>query len=113
MEITQTESGEVLIFALAGRLDAKTSEPFEQQMLAALAAGRRKLLIDFSSLDYISSAGLRVLLLAAKKLQESKGKIVLCALKPALKTVFEIAGFSSIFPIFDSPADGLTDLTKA
>jgi anti-anti-sigma factor len=111
MEIKQTQQGKILLFELNGRLDAKTSEAFEQQLLAAIAAGQQNLLLDFSKLDYISSAGLRVLLLAAKKLQEG-GKIALCALKPALKTVFDIAGFSTIFPIFLSPEEAMNDFFK-
>ena len=112
MEINQSRQDQVLVFALSGRLDAKTSEAFEQQLLAAIAAGDRNVLLDFSSLDYISSAGLRVLLLAARKLQESNGKIVLCGLKPTLKTVFDIAGFSTIFSIFASRDEAYGNLSK-
>jgi anti-anti-sigma factor len=112
MEITQTAHGNILVFALSGRLDAKTSEAFEQQLLAAIAGGQRRIVLNFSTLDYISSAGLRVLLLAAKKLQEINGKIVLCSLKPALRTVFDIAGFSSIFSIFASLEEAVADSSK-
>jgi len=107
MEITQTQQGNTLVFAPSGRLDAETSELFEHQLLAAIAAGPRQILLDFSKLDYISSAGLRVLLLAARKLQEGNGQMALCALKPALKTVFDIAGFSTIFSIFASPEEAM------
>lgn len=112
MEITQTHHENVLVFALSGRLDAKTSETFEQQLLAAIAAGHNRISLDFSKLDYISSAGLRVLLLAAKKLQEGGGKMALCSLKPALKTVFDIAGFSTIFSLFASPQEAMNELLK-
>lgn len=112
MEIIQSQQDHALVFALNGRLDAKTSEAFEQQLIAAIASGSRKILLDFSSLDYISSAGLRVLLLAAKKLQESGGKIALCALRPSLKTVFDIAGFSTIFPIHAAREEALAALAK-
>ncbi len=112
MEITQTQQAHALVFALSGRLDAKTSEGFEQQLLAAIAAGNQNVLLDFSKLDYISSAGLRVLLLAARKLQESSGKIALCGLKPTLKTVFDIAGFSNIFSIFASQEEAIAGWSK-
>ena len=110
MEILQTRQGTTLVFSLSGRLDARTSETFEQQLLAAIAAGERSVLMNFSKLNYISSAGLRVLLLAAKKLQVSSGKIALCSLEPALKTVFDIAGFSTIFPIFVSQEEAIQGL---
>ena len=112
MEMLQTRHGNIVVFALTGRLDAKTSETFEQQLLSAIAGGERSILVNFSQLNYISSAGLRVLLLAAKKLQESNGKIALCSLEPALKTVFDIAGFSAIFTIFVSEAEALESLLK-
>jgi anti-sigma B factor antagonist len=110
MEILQIRQGTTLVFSLSGRLDARTSETFEQQLLAAIAAGERSVLMNFSKLNYISSAGLRVLLLAAKKLQVNSGRIALCSLEPALKTVFDIAGFSTIFPIFVSQEEAIQGL---
>lgn len=102
MEITQTQIGSAAVFVLKGRLDSKTSQAFEQQLLAAIKDGAQKVLLDFSQLDYISSAGLRVLLLATRALQEKRGAMALCALKPALKNVFDIAGFSQFFPLYAS-----------
>ena len=112
MEITQTHQDHALIFALSGRLDAKTAAVFEQQLLTAITAGNQRILLDFSSLDYISSAGLRVLLLGARKLQEGHGKLALSGLKPSLKTVFDIAGFSTIFSIFASREEALAALSQ-
>jgi anti-anti-sigma factor len=100
MEITQTQHGDFLVVSLNGRLDAHTSKIFEDRLLPLLDQGNKKILVDFAKLDYISSAGLRVLLLAARKLDDAGGKIALCSLKPAIKTVFDIAGFSSVFSIF-------------
>jgi anti-anti-sigma factor len=68
-------------------------------------AGNDRLLIELSQLEYISSAGLRVLLVVAKRIQQKGGKVVLCALVPNVKEVFEISGFSSIFKIFDTVED--------
>ena len=112
MEITQTQNGEVLIFAIQGKLDSQTSKTFEGRLLPPIEQGNKKILVDFSEMDYISSAGLRVLLLAVRKLSDGNGKIALCALKPPIKNVFDIAGFSAVFPIFPSPTEALDELKK-
>jgi len=112
MEITQTQNGEVLIFAIQGKLDSLTSKTFEGRLIPPIEQGNKKILLDFSEMDYISSAGLRVLLLAARLLSDSDGKIALCGLKPSIKSVFDIAGFSAVFPIFPSLPEALDELKK-
>ena len=67
-----------------------------------IAGGEIRFIIDFEALDYISSAGLRSILVIAKKLKAQDGQILLCSLKDAVKEVFEISGFSSIIPIHES-----------
>jgi anti-sigma B factor antagonist len=112
MEITSTQEGGILVMAVTGRLDALTSKELETLLLAPIEQGARQVVIDFAEMDYISSAGLRVLLLAARKLSDAGGKIALCGLKPAIKTVFDIAGFSTIFPIYGSQPEARNQLTK-
>jgi anti-anti-sigma factor len=65
-------------------------------------SGAQRLAVDLSQLDYVSSSGLRVFLLAAKQLQGTQGKIVLCALKDHVRQVFDLAGFSSVLSIYGS-----------
>lgn len=84
-----------------------TANLLEEKFTALIDRGERQLLVDFSRLDYISSAGLRVFIIAAKKLKSIQGKIALSALKPQIKEVFDIAGFSSIFPMFNSREDAI------
>ena len=79
-----------------------TSDSLAQQLHRIIDGGERRLVIDFEKLDYVSSTGLRVLLVAAKRLKSADGKIVLSSLKPHILEVFEIAGFKSIFPIYGS-----------
>jgi len=112
MEITQIQHGDLLVVNLNGRLDAHTAKSFEERLIPLIDQGNKRILADFSKLDYISSAGLRVLLMAARKLDDAGGKIALCGLKTPIKTVFDIAGFSSIFPIFSSRQEAITDFTK-
>lgn len=72
-----------------------------------LSGGTPHLAIDLSQLDYISSAGLRVLLVVAKKVQQAKGKVVLFGLGPNVREVFSISGFDKIFAIRDDAAAAL------
>lgn len=105
MEIIQQKSNDIVIIKLVGKLDSNTSAQLEEAVLGLIDSGEKKLLVDGAQLDYISSAGLRVLLLAAKKLKAGGGKIVLATLKDYIIEVFEIAGFNMIFQIFATVAE--------
>jgi len=89
-----------MVVMLEGRLDSSSSGILEKKLLSLMETGEKNFLIDFSDMDYISSAGLRVLLMAAKKTKPAGGKVVLSALSDNVKEVFDIAGFTSIFTIF-------------
>jgi anti-anti-sigma factor len=102
MEITERKVGNVCVVGVSGRLDSATSDGFAQRLHQLMDGGERRLVIDGEKLDYISSTGLRVLLVAAKRLKAADGTIVLSSLKPHILEVFEIAGFKSIFPIYAS-----------
>jgi stage II sporulation protein AA (anti-sigma F factor antagonist) len=100
MEIVEEKLGTVLAVALRGRLDAQTSKAVEDRLLSLIESGEVRLVVDLEQLHYISSVGLRVLLLAAKRLRTANGAIAVCALQPTVQQVFEIAGFTGIFRIF-------------
>jgi len=102
MEMTQSQKESLVILGLKGKLDASTSNSLEEKLLSLIEGGDKQLMVDFSHLDYISSAGLRVLLMTAKRLKNANGKIVLCALKENVREVFDLAGFSTIFSIYPS-----------
>jgi anti-anti-sigma factor len=94
-----------------GRLDSQSSPLFEQELLQYIESGGGRLLLDFSELTYISSAGLRVILVAAKRMKAVGGRFVLAALNDQVSEVFEISGFSrllDIVPDYDSAAARLT-----
>jgi len=109
MEIKQEKRNEIVIIGLVGRLDANTAGQLEKKLLPLIDEGEKQLIIDFSELDYISSAGLRLLLLAAKRLKSIKGKIVLCSMKEYIKEIFEIAGFTPIFTICENQDDAMKE----
>ncbi|UCG13385.1 MAG: STAS domain-containing protein [Deltaproteobacteria bacterium] len=99
MEVIEKKQNGICILELLGRLDSNTSPEFEKRLFEVIEDGAKSVVVDFEGLDYISSAGLRVLLKATKELKRSQGKMVLCSMKEYIKEVFEIAGFVSIFPI--------------
>jgi anti-anti-sigma factor len=106
MQISTRTSNDIHIVAIAGSLDSTTS-PEAQKSLDTVIAGAKKVALDFSQLDYISSAGLRVLLGAAKQLRASGGKLGMFGLNQSVKEVFDISGFSSILPVYQSEAETL------
>ena len=111
MDIWEDKQGHVLVLSLKGRLDAATSKALEDKLLLLIDRSERFLVIDYLQLEYISSAGLRVLLMAAKKLKELKGKLVLASLQVHIKEIFEIAGFLSIFQVFEGKENAVKSLT--
>jgi anti-anti-sigma factor len=106
MQFSTRTSNNIHIVAIAGSLDSTTA-PEAQKSLDAVLADAKKVLLDFSGLDYISSAGLRVLLGAAKKLRASGGTLGIFGLNQSVREVFEISGFSTILSVYQSEAEAL------
>src|SRR4029078_12827467 len=106
MQISTRTSNDIHIVAIAGSLDSATA-PEAQKSLEDVVAGAKKVALDFSNLDYISSAGLRVLLGAAKQLRASGGKLGMFGLNQSVREVFEISGFATILSLYPSEADAL------
>ncbi len=107
MEITHKNLDGIVSISLVGRLDAATSTEAEKEFNTELDSGKELMMVNLSGLEYISSAGLRVLLVLAKRIQQKGGKIVLAGLTAGVKEVFEISGFSSIFKIFETESDSI------
>ena len=99
MEIIETKQDDIRIFKLNGRLDSNTSPELEEKIFEAIEKGSTQMVVDFEDLDYISSAGLRVILKTTKTLKRSEGKIILCSMQDYVREVFEIAGFDTFLPI--------------
>jgi len=107
MEISVTESGEVRILSFQGNLDTNTSPEAENAINRLIDAGAQKLLVNFESLDYISSAGLRILLATAKKLKASQGDLKICCLNETVQEVFDISGFATILSVSQTEEEAL------
>ena len=107
MENKKKKQSGINIFRLNGRLDSNTSQGFEQKLFEAISDGTKSMVVDFKDLDYISSAGLRVILKATKAIKREDGRIMLCSMQDYVKEVFEIAGFDSFLPIVATMDDAL------
>lgn len=107
LTIQHVTEGGVDVLAPAGRVDSATAKSLETEALALLDTGPARLVMDFSQVDYISSAGLRVVLLSGKKAKGAGGTLVLCGLGPAIRDVFEISGFLRLFTVTETRAEAV------
>ena len=108
MTIDETQQDGITIVSPHGRIDTTTSSAVEEALRRAVDAGARDLLVDFTRVDYISSAGLRVFLVIAKRMKDLKGRLVLCGLPEPVRQVFHLAGFMPLFKVEASRAAALT-----
>ena len=108
MEITtEIKANEILVIYLNGRLDATTSAGLQKEISQIIEAGKIKILINFAQLDYISSAGLRVLITTVKLLQVKNGKLFLSNMNSMTYDVLKVSGFTKILNICDSEQEAL------
>ncbi len=107
MQISVKTAKEVKVLAFEGSLDTQTSPDAQTQLTQLMEGGDKKILVNFEKLHYISSAGLRILLAAAKQLKAADGELRICDLNEVVKEVFDISGFSTIFKIFENETDAL------
>lgn len=107
MQISVTTTNEVKVLVFEGKLDAQTSPDAQLQLSRLIEEGGNRVLVNFEKLDYISSAGLRVLLAAAKQLKGSDGELRICSLNEIVSEVFDISGFTTIFKVFGSESEAL------
>jgi len=107
MNILENKNGNIVILAPQGRLDITNSGDLEKKLLSLIDIGEKQFILDFRNLIYISSNGLRALLVGAKRLKGEGGTIVLCSMAEQIKEVFDCAGFSSIFKIYSTDTEAL------
>jgi serine/threonine-protein kinase RsbW len=104
---------DVQIFALSGRLDAVQTDAALKQVREAIAQDARKVLLDMADVTFLSSSGLRALLLVRKELLAHDGELRLCALRPEVQEVFTLTGFIQVFTIHSSRAQALDAFKRA
>jgi stage II sporulation protein AA (anti-sigma F factor antagonist) len=108
MEIAEARLDGVVLVAPTGRIDTTTAPALEQHLMALLSGGERRLVVDFAGVGYISSAGLRIMLLLARRMQDVKGRLALCGMGDAVRLVFQLAGFLPLFTVRDSREASVT-----
>ncbi|MDA3890789.1 MAG: STAS domain-containing protein [Salinivirgaceae bacterium] len=107
MEITTKKHESCTIIEIKGRLNTTNFAELESEFNKLIDAGKRSLLVDCSALDYVSSSGLRVFLVALKALKKLNGKFVLCNLQEGILEVFEVSGFITIFEVYVTKEEAL------
>lgn len=107
MELSKEKRGDFTIVGISGKLDTTTAPQLNTELDQLSNQGESKIVIDCADLDYISSSGLRVLLVYLKKLKGAGGKLLLSNIKDSIKEIFVVSGFTSIFSIFNSVDEAL------
>jgi anti-anti-sigma factor len=102
MDITGNKSKGSVVLELRGRLDTVSSDDLSSKIEGLMERGERHLVLDFSEVNYISSSGLRVILMAAKRVKAVHGKLALVSLNRQSQVVFQLAGFSTVFTVYPS-----------
>ena len=102
MEIQNERHGASLVVRVSGRLDAVSTPAFEAHCQEAIKQGERALILDFGPLEYLSSAGLRSILIVAKSMDAAGGEFALANARGLVREVFEISGFLGMFRCLDS-----------
>ena len=116
MQLIEERVGDALLLKASGRIDRTTADSFKaalQPHLEQCKLGGHIIVLDFSAIDYISSVGFQVLLVAQKRAKAQYGVIALAALQPGVKAIFEIANFSKVIRCYDSVRIALAELSPA
>ena len=111
MMIDKSTVGDVTIVAPKGSIDINTRAILKEALDGLIDTGRTVVLVDFSSVDFITSTGLGVLLGFAKRVEEVDGKFALCSLGDDIRSVFDTVGFTSFFAIHQSTKEALASLS--
>lgn len=96
MQIAEERIGTAQVLRPSGRLDGTTAAAFEQTLLARLDPAPERLVLDLAELEYVSSAGLRAILVAAKRAKAAGCALAVCRARDHIREVFEVSGFGSV-----------------
>ena len=110
MAINAEREGDTLVAKAEGRIDGTNAREFQDDLDSVIEEGDRTVILNFEDLMYISSAGIRVVLMTAKTLQRREARFALCSLSEPVREIFEVSGFDKIIPIHASQADAISAL---
>ena len=110
MDVFEEKKGKATVFILKGRLDSTSSNEVEEKIIHSLEKGSKDIVLDCASLDYISSAGIRVLVHCHKAIEKKHGHIFLASVPKPIENVLYITGFLPYFKIYDGTSQALDQL---
>jgi anti-sigma B factor antagonist/stage II sporulation protein AA (anti-sigma F factor antagonist) len=108
MDISLKEADEAVVLAVGGSMDADNAHELDKAIEARIEAGNLEMVLDLGGLEYISSAGLRVIMKSAKKLEVRQGSIIIVGLRGVVEEVFKVSGFYSLFRTYPSVDEALS-----
>ena len=111
MAIQAEREGDTLVAKAEGRIDGTNARQFQDDLDSVIEEGDRAVILNFQDLMYISSAGIRVVLMTAKSLQRREARFALCSLSEAVREIFEVSGFDKIIPIHSSQDEAISALS--
>lgn len=107
MHIKKDKIGIFSVLKIKGRIDTVHSGELEKEVNQLFDSGEKHLIFNCEGMNYISSSGLRVFLVAQKKAKAINGKLHLCNMQPAIQEIFRISGFSNLFKIFTTQDEAI------
>ncbi len=110
MELIEETHGRVVVVTARGRLDGSTAQAFGARLEKLATAPEPRLLVDFSGIDFVSSAGLRVVLTLLKRVKSANGKLALCAVQAPVKEILDITGFTPMLDVHAGRAEAMAAL---
>jgi anti-sigma B factor antagonist len=110
VEISENRQGKVVVLSPVGRIDNDTSAAFQIKLLGFVGSAGAAVLVDFSRVEYISSAGLRALMMASRQSKAAGSRLAVAGLGAVVKEVFEISRFSHVVQVFETPAEAIAAL---
>lgn len=102
METQVEEKGDIVVVRIEGRLDAASSPQLEKKINSIIDSGYFKVILNFAGVEYLSSAGMRLMLSISKKLKHLEGKVVACSLNDEVMEVIKMAGFHQVLELYPS-----------
>lgn len=110
MNVTHENAGDHLLVSVTGQINSANAAHVESQLLDILSNESGHWILNLAGVDYMSSAGLRVVLLLAKRLREQQKRMVVCGLQARVYEVFDISGFLNLLTVRDNPEQALLSL---
>lgn len=107
MELSENRMENGLVIGIAGRLDTTNYNLLEKKLMEHIDQGEHRIAVDCTKMEYVSSSGLRILLMALKRITMAKGKFLLFGLQENIREIFEISGFTNIFEIYTTKEEAL------